>query len=163
MHLSKTICSIAATLLLSLPSTLATNNGTYDLDAAGNWTAIDGSGVQAAPGYFTFTLLSASDSPLNQFTLTVWTQTTPVAQSQQITMCSDSSEPWQGFVFNGLAYPIGLHNSAKWCGKSNSDGLWLSYYDQFQMDVSTSGVCDYLYTTSKLSWQCWLPLGPEAC
>ena len=96
----------------------------------------------------------------NNATISVWTETTPTANTMDITLCGDSNVPWQAFTNTDLPYPIGLHNSAKWCGGSNSDGLWLSYYDQLQMDVSTSGVCEQFYTSSKLSWLCWLDANP---
>lgn len=155
MHLSKPLYSLAATLLLSLPSALAQNWTSTDVP-----TTINGPGIGAAPGWFVFVLTNAKDSPTNEATLSLWTETSPRANVQTIN-CTDASEPWYAFADNDLPYPIGLHRSAKWCGGSNSDGLWLSYYDRFQVDVSTSGVCGYFYQGSKLSWICYLEANPD--
>lgn len=99
------------------------------------------SGISTAPGSFVVVLTNAPDTDNGDGpTLSLWAQTTPTVNTMSITVCSDPSEPWQAFTGGDLPCPVGLHHSAKWRGKSSLDGLWLGYYDRFQMDVSTLGV-----------------------
>ncbi|KAF6231431.1 hypothetical protein HO173_010392 [Letharia columbiana] len=70
------------------------------LTHAQNWTATNGSGVNAAPGSFVFVLTSGQDSKgADGPTLSLWTETTPTVNKMSITMCTDSSElAWQAFT-----------------------------------------------------------------